>query len=72
MPNNNFIPYSFPNKKDALAAESKVNNKFFTDDDDDGPKAYATERMLYVPEQKSFLYRTQVDGFIKQLGGSKS
>lgn len=70
MPNNNFIPYSFPNKKDALAAESKVNTKFFTDDDE--TKAYATERMLYVPEQKSFLYRTQVDGFIKQLGGSKS
>lgn len=57
------IPYCFKSNSEAVAAEAAVNARF------ENIKAYATERMLYVPEHKSLLFRLGIEEFIRSLGG---
>ena len=61
------VPFCFSSNREALTAELAVNKNF----DFGGSSAYATERVLYVPEHKSLSFRLLVEKFVKDLGGRR-
>lgn len=64
-----YTPYCFESPESLKAAEKAINDEFFSSIS--GVKAYATERTLFVPSNKSLVFMLDIEAKLRRYGGRR-